>query len=299
MTATTAEASPRRRRGLPALPPLLATRLAHGLLWLLVAVAAVAGVAALALQAGTDPAGVAAEPSADPTAAAATAEAFVWAYLGQAGRGNEAAVEGFLADPVDLREVTPGSLYVARTAVVAANEQAPGYWAVTIAADTLAATEEGYEPRALAYYAVGVAETAEGHAVTGPPSITAPPAAPGEAPDLAVATIGRPQASEELEAAQRFLLAFLAGDGELDRYTAPGLQLSAVSPPPYTSVSVQRSGLARRRDGTALLRLEVAATEPAGHTQVLGYHLDVTRRAGRWEVTALHPAAPLPPGTAS
>ncbi|MEX2621572.1 MAG: conjugal transfer protein [Egibacteraceae bacterium] len=296
MTGTTHDAAasvePGPRRA-PRVPSLLLTRLLHVVLWLLVAVAASAGIASLLLHASSDTATAAVQLPADTTAAEATAEVFLWAYLGGAGRGQEAAVEPFLAQPVDLRAVTPGSQYVLRTAVVASDEQAPGYWAVTVAADTLAADAGGYEPQGVRYYTVGVFDSPGGLAVTGPPSLMAAPPSAGEPARLAVTSLGRPEPGEALEAAERFLRAYLAGDGEVDRYTAPGLDLVAVSPPAYVEVVVQRAGLVRRRAGGVLLRLEVAATDDAGRTAVLGYSLDVVERAGRWEVTTVHPAAPL------
>lgn len=297
MTQAEAErATGRRRTPTLTLPPLLLTRLAHGLLWLLVAAGAGAGITSLVLQANTDPTGAAVQLPADATAAEATAEVFLWAYLGQAGDSREAAVERFLAEPVDLRAATPGSLYVLRTAVMRSDELAPGYWAVTVAADLLAAGDAGYEPAGVRHYTIGVAESPAGLAIMGAPSLVATPPTASDGPRLTVRTIGRAQPGPELEAAERFLQAYLAGEGELDRYTAPSVELAPVSPPPYVTATVQRAGLTRRRDGGALLRLEVAAVDAAGHTHVLGYSLDVAERAGRWEVTALHPAAAVSQG---
>jgi hypothetical protein len=37
----------------------------------------------------------------------------------------------------------------------------------------------------------------------------------------------------------QFLAAFLTGAGEVDRYFGPGVNLPAVSPAPYTAVSIQ------------------------------------------------------------
>jgi hypothetical protein len=39
--------------------------------------------------------------------------------------------------------------------------------------------------------------------------------------------------------------------------------------------------------------VEAAALEAGGRVEVLHYWLDVAERDGRWEVVALHPAAPL------
>lgn len=285
------EASPPGRH--PILPPMLITRAAHVVLWTLVAGAAAAGTAALASR-PPQSAEQAVEVPPDPTRARAFAEAFVWAYLGRAGDGDEAVLEPFLADAPDLTAVTPGGQLVLETAVLDSEEIEPGYWSVTIAADVLTAAGGAYQPAGVRYYTVGVVETGGALAATGPPSLVAAPQGT-EPPPLAVTALGLPEPGAELDAALGFLRAYLAGDGDLDRYTSPDLQLEPVSPPPYTGLDVQRAGMERDGAGAVLLRLEVAAEDGAGLTNVLGYSLEVAERSGRWEVSEIHGAAPLAP----
>ncbi len=236
---------PQRQSRRLTLPPLLVARTMHAVLWLLVTCAAGAGFASLLLQRAGTATAPALELPADPSRAEATAEVFLWAYLGQAGQGLEAVLEPFLSEPVDLGTVTPHGLYVLRTAVLTSEAVSPGYWHVTVAADVLTAVDGGYQPAGIRYYTIGVTETSGRLAVTGPPSLVAAPPSTTEPPRLAVPAVGRPDGGDELDAGLRFLEAYLTASGELDRYTAPSLEIEPVSPRPYTAVAVQRAGLAR------------------------------------------------------
>ncbi len=97
-----------------------------------------------------------------------------------------------------------------------------------------------------------------------------------------------------------FFAAYLAGAGEVGRYLAPGVRLSAVTPAPYTAVTVQQllavqdAAAAERvpADGTTVLVCaQVEARDAAGRWP-LAYELTLKARSGRWEVAALEtPAA--------
>lgn len=282
---------PRRAR----MGPVAMVRLAHAVLWLLVVGGATSGGLSLLLLA--QDAGVEATGTAEPPVASAGAEGFaelfVATYLGRAGRGEEDVLAGLYAGDANLRDVTPGGVYVLRTATVAAEEQVPGYWAVTVAADVLSAVDGVYAPRGVRYYAVGIASDGVDRyvATTLPGLVPAPPAL--EPPRLAVTALSAPRDEPHVEAAHRFLAALLAGQGELDRYSAPGTAFAPVTPAPFVGVSLQRVGVTERTGGPLWLRVEAAAVDDAGLTHVLHYSLEVAERAGRWEVTALHAAAPL------
>lgn len=271
-----------------------ATRLGYALLWALLIVGVVSGVSALALHATSEEAPAAVAAPAPTTGPEGLAELFVAAWLGQAGRGAEEAVAPFYAGDASLRDVTPGGLYVLRTATLAAEQVAPGYWAVTVAADVLAAVDGVYTPAGVRYYTVGVAERDGALVAAGPPSQVPTPAR-GEPPRLAVSALSTPDGDARSEAAHRFLAALLAGEGELGRYTAPGVELSPVDPPPFVGVALQRTGARELAPGRVLLHVEVAGVDAGGLTHVLGYALELAERAGRWEVAALHRAPPLPP----
>lgn len=291
------QAPPRRlgRAGRRELPGVWLTRVGHGLLWLLVAAGAVGGVAGVALHAQADPAAADGPPPAPAPSVAAQgfAELYVRVWLGEAGRGAEDAIAAFYPGPVRLSDVTPGGVYVLHTTTVTAEEETPGYWAVTVAATVLTAVDGVYEPAGVRYYTVGVVDDDGTMAATGLPSQVQGPATLVDAPEPAVAALSPASGEAWAEAVERFLAAFLAGAGELDRYTAPGSELTAIVPPPFVEVEVLRAGAVARSDGSLVVRAEAAVVDAGGLTQVLHYSADVVERAGRWEVTELHRAPPL------
>jgi hypothetical protein len=111
------------------------------------------------------------------------AELYVAAYLGQAGEAQPNAVKAFFPGDPDLTGVTAGQFYVARTVAVAADQKAPGYWAVTVAADLLETVKGKLRPLGIRYYAVGVSSDGRGYVATSlPAQVEAPPAM--ELPEL-------------------------------------------------------------------------------------------------------------------
>ncbi len=89
--------------------------------------------------------------------------------------------------------------------------------------------------------------------------------------------------------------AFLTGDGELARYTAPSSQIVAVQPAPFTHVEILHAGLVNTPDGHQQVAVVVRATDTDDRVQVLEYALVVEQRDGRWEVSELLPAPSLAP----
>ncbi|MCI0690124.1 MAG: conjugal transfer protein [Sporichthyaceae bacterium] len=273
-------------------------RAAHVLLWALVGLAAFSGVRGLAVPPPPSGSGPAVAPPA-PAGPAGFAELFVAAYV-SAGSGSEASLVPFMgADVPSLSRVEPGVLDVGRTTVVDAREVSRGYWSVTVAAEIRAVTQEG-EPTSLGlhFYRVSVA-TAGGDpaalVAVGVPAVVSLPRS--AAPPRTVFGSDRLARSDPAaETVQRFLSAFLAGQGELARYTSPMSGLAAVSPPPFRSVVVDRIVTAGR-DAPPPGQLRVLATvtcvDPIGAHQVLAYALDLASRDGRWEVAAMPAAVPL------
>ncbi|MFD9283191.1 hypothetical protein ACFWD7_39085 [Streptomyces mirabilis] len=107
-----------------------------------------------------------------------------------------------------------------------------GEWAVTVAAQ--------YADGRLRYFVVPVTADASGasFAVTGAPGAVAGPAraAVGKSPY----GVSVPSDGDLSLAVGEFFGAYLTGAGEVDRYLAPGVKLSPISPAPYTAVAVQR-----------------------------------------------------------
>ncbi|WP_432563935.1 hypothetical protein [Kineococcus sp. SYSU DK003] len=99
--------------------------------------------------------------------------------------------------------------------------------------------------------------------------------------------------------AGEFLNAYLAGQGDIARYLSPGVQLQALTPRAYAAVSIAQVYARQSEpvqdepsDGQRVQAL-VGATLTGLDQQQVGaqFALELTGRAGRWEVSAL-PAVP-------
>jgi hypothetical protein len=286
-------AAPGRSGGLPRAYAVRATTFG---LWGLVGLSALAGFAGLASRSAPATA-AAVEPPPPSVTAEGFAEMFVSAYLG-AGEENrkEALAPYYPPEALQRSDPNPATLYVARTATLAATEVDDGYWSITVGAEVLEPTAEGgYRPGGTRFYQVGVVEVDGALVATALPGQVPAPAT-AEAPELDVETFRRAVADEPTTVAmQRFFVALLAGDGELERYMAPGTGLRAVDPAPYAEVEVTRvaqRALSEAQDSYRAA-VEVAVTDAAERTQVFHYALEVAMRDGRWEVTELLPAVPL------
>jgi hypothetical protein len=210
-----------------------------------------AGPVALGVAVMSGPTTVAAAPSDKTTvvrgAAAAAdpggyAQVFVDAWLrssaddansAQARLAQSLAPDVDLPDPVAGARPKPAAVTAVRSA-----QRGDGEWAVTVAAQ--------YADGRLRYFVVPVTADASGFsfAVTGVPGVVAGPAraAVGKSPY----GVSVPSDGDLSLAVGEFFGVYLTGAGEVDRYLAPGVKLSPVSPAPYTAVAVQRvSGTAQ------------------------------------------------------
>ena len=303
MTAdSTREALPRKQSVSPRVSPLLMVRMLQVVVWLLVvsgplaAVLLATQVSALGGRLETVEGQAAVELPPDTTGVEGFAELFIAAFLG-AGEGSPESLAPFLDKP-RLDGVADGSWFATRTASLGAREIGPGYFAVTVSAEVVAADEESDEPNVWVpvgtlFYSVGVAESETGWAVTGLPTLIAAPtrAVP---PELLLGHLdgldGAPGLEEMLH---RFLAAYLTGDGELARYMAPDSRIARVQPPPFVSVEVLKAGFIDAPDGTQQVAIVLRATDAADRVQLLEYALTVEQRDGRWEVSELLPAPTL------
>ncbi|MFE4621840.1 conjugal transfer protein [Streptomyces mirabilis] len=170
------------------------------------------------------------------------------------------------------------------TAVRSAQREG-GTWSVTVAAQ--------YADGSVRYYAVPVAAdpVATSFTVTGAPGVVAGPART----EVPKSSYGVTVPEGDLSSAVgEFLAAYLTGAGEVDRYLAPGVRMSAVSPAPYTTVSVQQVSAVEEAaagkvpsDGTKVRVLVQVEARDSGGRWPLGYELTLKARSGRWEVAAL------------
>ena len=193
-----------------------------------------------------------------------------------------------------------------------ATAAAPGVWTVTVALDVTpaggAATRRYFQvPVAVA----GGTSGAQAKPLTVPAEISGPGvAAPGAlAYPITVSSTGAAGV-----AVHGFLSAYLAGTGDLTRWSAPALSVNPVTPAPYGDVQVAQlqasddaAGLSNGQpsDGTAVhllatVAMRLLATEDgqADAYRTGQYLLTVTARAGRWEVSAID-TAPVVANTSS
>lgn len=274
----------RRKRG-----PLLGARVFRVLLWLLVVTGPVAAGLGLAgvsdlggrVDALSSQLGVELPP--DTATVEGFAELFLASYL------TESSEEPRSGRPAGDERV------VVRTVSLGADLIDDGYYAVTVAAvvrsDTEPLDDSVPEAAASLFYRVAVVETDSGLAVVGLPSLIPAPVE-AVAPDLAVGRMAGLDAGLK-EATVRFLSAYLAGDGELARYTAPGSQLTPILPPPFVSVEILEAGSVPVGDSTREVVAVVEGFDGSGRVQVLQFGLVMGQRDGRWEVVELLAAPTL------
>ncbi|MDF1596184.1 MAG: conjugal transfer protein [Acidimicrobiia bacterium] len=282
--------------------PALTIRILYFALWLLVlsgpvaALLVAAQVSSLSKRIDVVDGRAEAEPAPDTAGAEGFAELFIAAYLG-AGENSTDSLGPFL-DNVSLDGVESGSWSATRTTSLGASEVSPGYYAVRVAAEVVGAGSDAdgqpvWVPAGTRFYSVGVAETPTGWAVTGLPTLIPAPARV-TVPDLLIDRLDGLDATPGLEEMlSRFLAAFLAGDGELARYTSPSSPIVPIQPAPFLSVEILEAGMAEASGGLSEVAVVVRATDIAGRAQILEYALVVEQRDGRWEVSELLPAPPL------
>ncbi|MFC4469252.1 conjugal transfer protein [Streptomyces xiangluensis] len=186
-----------------------------------------------------------------------------------------------LPDPAADAQPKPQLVSAVRSA-----QHADGAWSVTVAAQ--------YADGVVRYYTVPVAADRAGASftVTGAPGVVAGPARA----EVPTSPYGVSVPEGDLSSALgEFLAAYLTGAGEVDRYLAPGVKVSAVLPAPYTAVTVQHISAVEEAaaaeqvpaDGTTIRILAHVEARDADGRWPLAYELALTARSGRWEIAAL------------
>jgi hypothetical protein len=199
----------------------------------------------------------------------------------QARLAQSLAPDVELPDPAASAQSKAQSVTAVRSA-----QRTGGAWSVTVAAQ--------YADGSVRYYAVPVAAGGAGSSftVTGAPGVVAGPARAEGAKSSYGVTVPEGDLSS---AVGEFLAAYLTGAGEVDRYLAPGVTLSPVSPAPYPAVSVQQISAVEQAaaagqvpaDGTKVRVLVQVEARDADGRWPLAYELALKARSGRWEVAAL------------
>ena len=278
--------------------PAATVRLLHLVLWLLVisgptATLVIAGKLAV-LDARIEAVATrpATETAIDTSGAEGFAELFVASSL--AGEVESSGGVGSLLGDSSVA-VQPAAWSATSTVSLGAQEVAPGYYAVTVAAEVVAHITEPDGtttslPAGTRFFSVGVAESGHGWTATGLPSlIAAPPEvdAPALLVDRRDGLNVEPGVGELLK---QFFAAYLAGDGDLTRYVAPALEIVAIEPPPFAEVEVMAAASGEPSDDVTPVSVRVRGTGSDDRTQLLEYSLMVSQRDGRWEVSDLLPA---------
>ncbi|MDX2758364.1 conjugal transfer protein [Streptomyces europaeiscabiei] len=297
--------------------------------WGLLVISPVLGIAAFARASttgATQPTvGASAPTGTGSQGAAGFATLFVEQYL-RAGEGDQEKLAAFYPAANELQlEGEPGRRHGDQLTVVRLRQTDPDVWSVTVAArvgsdtepnakQTSAADDSRPSPAEAAadsihYFQVPIAVGPAGGGATGYTALSMPAevAAPAriKTPDLIYGP-EQPAVSSDprTEAVTQFLLAYLTGAGELDRYLAPGTKLTAITPAPYAGVAVDLMRIEGDqgsepvstvpRDGTrSRLVVTVRATDHDNVRVPLSYALALKARAGRWEIAALD-GAPSP-----
>lgn len=282
-------------------------RLVTAALWSLLVMGPLLGLVAIGQtgSAGSAPAAAASQDgaaipiTADSSGPAGFAARYISAWL-SAGEGEEEIVRAFYPAMESLARA-PGTQQAAAVTVMGATSISGGYWQVVVAADILTRSDPAaaWAPATTQCFMAGIlagdADPAPTYTASALPAlVSCPPAGP--TPEIGY--------SEELPAVEgplvqtisELLSAYLAGTGELSRYTTSGLSLAPIDPVPYVEVTVTSLQAAAEidweisevpADGTTVdLLVGVDALPGAGGLDQLDYALSLTVSGGRWELAA-------------
>lgn len=180
-------------------------------------------------------------------------------------------------------------------AVVASSPRPEGLQVVTLAA------ELGEAKGAQRYFEVVLASPGGKLAAAAlPREIPAPEHASTALPGYKVDATADERIRQSLNG---FFAAYLAGDGDLQRFLKPGSALLPITPAPYTQAKVIEVSSSETvpetpTEGTSLqLLVRVQAIGANGYQLSTDYELTITARAGRWEISSM--GTPTEPHTST
>jgi hypothetical protein len=261
---------------------------------------------------GGQPSAVAAPPS--TVGPVGFALRYLSVYL-SAGHGTEQTLAPFLSTPIALPNVQPGSFKVASAEAIDVTSVGTDYWKVTVAAQVLGAphldangigigttttvADSAFAPLGERCYLVAVEQRAGGYVS---PVIPSGPVACPTPPPAAPITFGpptQPDASDAVTTAvTQALSVMLTGPSDtMGRYLAPGAAISAITPPPFTSVTL--TGISKAAVASAsgtpevLVFAGVEATDATGRVVETSYTLLLERPLNQWLVLKIYGAPPL------
>jgi hypothetical protein len=272
-------------------------RVGRGAAWLAVLVSPLLAIVGLIVlhPAGAPPTrdGGAPAPSASPEG---WAEMYVRAWL-SATRDDSAELEVFYPPGMKSQRAA-GTQVPVDTAVVSATSPAPGVWSVVVVGDVLVLQPDGKRAASLLCAQVAMAGTGDAYVAASLPSPVACPGTLGAAV-LVYDEVADP-AGPIGQSVAGFLGAYLAGQGQLDRFVSPGASLGLPKPAPFAAMQVaevrthekfEPGQAARPVDGTIIHSLTRAwGWDATGQNTLVDYALTLVARAGRWEINRIDPA---------
>ncbi|MEV7099799.1 conjugal transfer protein [Amycolatopsis sp. NPDC051045] len=224
------------------------------------------------------------------------AEMYVRSWL-SVTRDDPAGLEAFYPPGMKSQRAA-GTQVPVDTAVVSATSPTPGVWSVVVVADVLVLQPDGKRAASLLCAQVALAGTGDTYVATSLPSPVACPGTLGAAA-LAYDEVADP-AGPIGQSVTGFLAAYLAGQGQLDRFVSPGASLGLPKPAPFAAVQLaevrthekfEPGQAARPPDGTAVRSLvRASAWDATGQSTPVDYALTLVARAGRWEINRIDPA---------
>ena len=261
-------------------------------LWALVALGALGGLVGL-LRPSTpavEPSDAGGSSDVTPPEVAGFGELAVITWVQAEGDGAEEALDPlYVIDPASDSGSAGKRRVNGDATAVATREVSDEYWAVTVAAPVDEYTDGAWHSVGTWYLEVGVARTDDGLVAISEPAIVPAPTEPESAPEPAGDGLGVPSQDDEDMATtvDGFLNALMAGNGDVSRYLAPGVEILPVTPPPFAEVRLQRWDVEDAGEGAVRVRLAAKATSAGGVPRTVSYELGLAERAGRWEVTSL------------
>lgn len=232
----------------------------------------------------------------------------------RAGSGTETDLQPYMSNVPSL-DNKPNSRYAAQPPIVLSSTQVrPGYWSVLLVVNEVAKDHTGkLKAAGTHWYRVSVAQAGSTGStpgsndstvfqVTSAPYEVPAPVAAGSLANSAYSDVAVPVSGPIGDTAQHFLDAYLTGNGEIERYTSPGVTIAPVTPPSASKVAVQtiaaipladdaQDGDTVPADGvTVHVLVQTTVTGSGGSDIPMDYPLTLRSRAGRWEVLSLDPA---------
>lgn len=126
------------------------------------------------------------------------------------------------------------------------------------------------------------------------PAIVGAPPAVSDAWQSTGRDAASPEAGEPIaETVERFLNAWLAGDGDMSRYLAQDVRAELVEPAPFSALTLAEIAYEELEEGHVRTRAYMQATTTGGSRVEVAYEVEVIFDEDRWEVSVYYGAPTL------